>query len=162
MEPPDMTDKVRPVKAEELEKLLLLYRHLNPDDPELAIDDRLKQHWHGIMTDPALHYFVIEEDGMLVSSCNLTIIKNLTRSARPYGLIENVVTRTDYRNRGLGTAVLEKALQTARDKNCYKVMLMTGRKEENILRFYEKAGLHRGEKTGFIVRFGPGDKIKPD
>ncbi|WP_281289493.1 hypothetical protein [Sporomusa termitida] len=34
----------------------------------------------------------------------------------------------------------------------YKAMLMTSRKDEAILRFYEKAGFIRGEKTGFVIR----------
>lgn len=32
-------------------------------------------------------------------------------------------------------------------------MLMTGRKDEWVLRFYEKAGFVRGEKTGFVKYF---------
>jgi GNAT superfamily N-acetyltransferase len=147
-----MIEKVRLIKEDELEKLLALYQYLNPDDPRLEIDQNLKEHWHHILSDPSLHYLVIEEDGTLVSSCTLAIIKNLTRSARPYGLIENVVTHPEYRNRGYGTGVLRKAVEIARLNYCYKVMLMTGRKEESTLRFYEKAGFHKGEKTAFIVR----------
>jgi len=89
---------------------------------------------------------------MLVSSCVLVIISNLTRGARPYGIIENVVTHEKYRNRGYGTRLLKKALEIARDKGCYKVMLLSGRGEDT-LSFYEKAGFERGKKTGFIVRF---------
>ncbi len=146
-----MIEKVRLIKHDELEELLSLYRYLNPDDPELKIDRDLEKHWKEILSDPNLYYFVVEEDGMLVSSSTLTIIKNLTRSARPYGLIENVVTHQNYRNRGYGTAILKKVIEIAREKNCYKVMLMTGRKDEETLRFYEKAGFHQGEKTAFIV-----------
>ena len=72
--------------------------------------------------------------------------------ARPYGIIENVVTHEKYRNRGYGTRLLKKALEIARDKGCNKVMLLSGRGED-ILSFYEKAGFERGKKTGFIVRF---------
>lgn len=147
-----MAEDVRLIKEEELEKLLALYRFLNPDDPELKVDRDLEHHWRQILSDPNLYYLVIEEDDSLVCSCALTIIKNLTRSARPYGLIENVVTHEGYRRRGYGTAVLKKAMEIAVENNCYKVMLMTGRKEESILRFYENAGFDRGEKTAFIVR----------
>lgn len=147
-----MIERVRLIKHNELEKLLSLYQYLNPDDPCLAIDQGLQQHWNDIQSDPFLYYFVIEEDGMLVSSCTLAIIKNLTRSARSYALIENVVTHSDHRRNGYATAVLQKAIQTAKDKDCYKVMLMTSRKDERTLRFYEQAGFARGEKTGFIIR----------
>jgi ribosomal protein S18 acetylase RimI-like enzyme len=144
--------RVRAIRAGELEELLALYRFLNPEDPEVAVDEKLRDHWQQILSDPNLYYLVIEEDGKLVSSCAMAIIKNLTRSARPYGLIENVVTHEDYRRRGYGTALLKKAVEIAEERNCYKVMLMTGRKNESTLRFYERAGFDRGEKTAFIIR----------
>lgn len=147
-----MIERVRSIKPDELEKLLVLYQYLNPEDPTLEVDQSLEKHWNLILSDPSLHYLVIEEDGKLISSCALAIIKNLTRSARPYGLIENVVTHPDYRKKGYGTGVLRKAVEIARLNNCYKVMLMTGRKEDGVLSFYEKAGFDRGEKTAFIIR----------
>jgi ribosomal protein S18 acetylase RimI-like enzyme len=147
-----MIKKVRRIKYEELESLLSLYEYLIPDDPKLKIDTALKEHWNEILSDPSYFYLVIEEDEMLVCSCNLTIIKNLTRSARPYGIIENVVTHPDYRNRGYGTAVLKRAIGIAQENNCYKVVLTTSKKDENTLRFYQNAGFDRGEKTAFIVR----------
>jgi GNAT superfamily N-acetyltransferase len=87
----------------------------------------------------------------LVATCNLTIIPNLTRGARPYGIIENVVTHPTYRQRGLSTKVLRYALTIAWQQNCYKVMLLTGSKQEETLQFYERAGFERGIKTGLIA-----------
>ena len=92
-----------------------------------------------------------EMDGKLVSTCTLTVIPNLTHGARPYGLIENVVTHPDYRKQGLGNQILDYALSAAWEQNCYKVMLMTGSKREETLRFYENAGFQSGVKTGFIA-----------
>ncbi len=147
-----MTKKVRQIREGELESLLSLYEYLIPEDPKLKIDTALKEHWDKILSDPGYFYFVIEEDGMIVCTCNLTIIKNLTRSARPYGIIENVVTHPYYRNKGYGTAVLRKAIQIAQENNCYKVVLTTSRKDENTLKFYKNAGFDMGEKTAFILR----------
>lgn len=151
---------VRPIRRDELPKLLDLYEHLHEGgDALLPFDERLEQLWDGIVSNPLLHYFVGEcnsefdgdFDGQIVSSCTLAIIPNLTRGARPYGLIENVVTHRDYRRRGFATQVLQHALQVAWDHGCYKVMLLTGRKDEATLRFYERAGFKRGVKTGFIA-----------
>ena len=130
-----------------------MYKHLNPDDPDMKGTDYINELWKEVFDDPCRYYFVVEEDGMLVSSCTLAIIKNLTRSGRPFGLIENVVTHKDYRKRGYGTAILHKAVEVAKENNCYKVVLLTGRKEESVLRFYERAGFEKGIKTGFIMRF---------
>jgi len=132
--------------------LLDLYKYLNPDDPDLKGTDYITELWRNIFNDPERYYFVIKEDGRLVSTCTLAIIKNLTRSGRPFGLIENVVTHPEHREKGYGTLVLRKAVEIARENNCYKVMLLTSQKDEPTLNFYEKAGFSRGEKTGFIVR----------
>jgi len=147
-----MTPMIRLIKEDELEQLLTLYEYLIPEDPKLEINSTLKKHWDDILSDPSLFYVVAEEEGKIVSSCNITIIKNLTREAKPYGLIENVVTHPDYRNKGYGVLVLKKAVEIAENKNCYKVMLMTSKKDEKTLHFYEKAGFDSGEKTAFIVR----------
>lgn len=147
-----MGAQVRHIKADELEKLLSLYQFLNPDDPLLKVNQKLQEHWQAILTDPFIHHLVVEEDGHMITSCTLVIIKNLTRSARPYALIENVVTRPEYRKKGYGTTVLQKAVELAKEQDCYKVMLMTGRKDESTLRFYEQAGFKSGEKTGLIIR----------
>lgn len=147
-----MIGNVRKVKSDELKDLLNLYKFLNPDDPELTIDESLTEHWEEIISNHDYVYLAFEEEGRIVSTCVLTIIKNLSRSARPYGLIENVVTHPDCRKRGYGTAVLKRATEIARENNCYKVMLMTSHKDEETLNFYKNAGFDDQEKTAFIVR----------
>ena len=94
-----MNGRVRNIKFDELNQLLELYKHLNPDDPELTIDEGLKKLWYEIMDNPNHFCLVIEDEGTIVSSCILVIVKNLTRNARPYALIENVVTHEDYRKK---------------------------------------------------------------
>ena len=139
-------------EVSDLPELLGLYRFLNPDDPVLEVDGALLDHWIAILYNPALHYVVARADGKVVATCALTVIPNLTRSARSYGLIENVVTHPDYRKRGIATQVLQHALSIAWSQNCYKVMLLTGSKQESTMRFYEGAGFVRGDKTGFVAR----------
>ncbi len=80
------------------------------------------------------------------------IIRNLTHNLRPYALIENVVTHASYRGRGFASALMARAVQIAGQSGCYKVMLMTGSKKDETLRFYENCGFNRNEKTAFIKR----------
>jgi GNAT superfamily N-acetyltransferase len=142
---------IRLIRFEELPELLTLYQYLNPSDPELIAGPELDQLWRTIYSDPKLHYFVAKTAGKLVSTCTLSIIPNLTRAARPYGLMENVVTHPDFRARGISSAVLRAALAVAWDAGCYKVMLLTGRKDKATLHFYDQAGFKAGVKTGLIA-----------
>jgi len=143
---------LRRATKHDLPAILRLYHFLNPDDPVHDPQDEIVlQLWNGIMTDSRLRYFVAENDGHIVATCALTLIPNLTRNLKPYGVIENVVTDPEFRQQGFATAVLRHALNDAWAEGCYKVMLLTGSKRESTLRFYENAGFKRGVKTGFVA-----------
>jgi GNAT superfamily N-acetyltransferase len=103
------------------------------------------------MNDPRSCLFLLEVDSLPVSSCVLSVIPNLTRGARPYGIIENVVTRKEFRNKGYAGAFLSHVLSYAWENGCYKVMLLTGRKDDTVFALYKKAGFLRGIKEGLIA-----------
>lgn len=140
---------VREARKDDLDALLELYLFLHEDSiPEH--DQHLRDTWNLIMKDENHHLIVNEADGQIISSCVCVIIPNLTRNVRPYAFVENVVTRQEYRGKGLATACLNYAKEIARKENCYKMMLLTGSKDPKTLRFYESAGYNSSDKTAFI------------
>ena len=140
---------IREAGYSDLEGLLELYTYLH-DNPIPEKDERLSKLWERIMSDKDHHIIVAEEDGIIASSCVCVIIPNLTHGQQPYAFAENVVTRPEYRKKGLATACLDFAKSIAEKEGCYKIMLLTGSKEESTLRFYERAGFNRKDKTAFI------------
>ncbi|MDO9433251.1 MAG: GNAT family N-acetyltransferase [Phenylobacterium sp.] len=142
---------IRPATPDDLPGVMALYRQLNPDDPvlNLAVAEPV---WSALLSSGFTTPFVAEVGGRLVSSCTLAIVPNLSRGARAYGVIENVVTDIDHRRTGLGRAVLQVALDKAWKADCYKVLLATGSRRESTLRFYEGAGFQRDAKTYFEIR----------
>lgn len=146
--------EIRSLSQDELPVLLALYGHLHHSDSPLPIQAEINAVWSEIMANNRIRYVGGFIDGRLISSCNISIIPNLTRSCRPYGIIENVVTHPAYRKQGYGTAVLHDALAYAWSVGCYKVMLLTGRKDEDTLRFYASAGFDSQSKQAFIAKPG--------
>ncbi len=133
----------------DLKEILELYLDLH--ETEIPKESKqLSDTWEKIMTDKDHHLIVCEVDGKIVSSCVCVIIPNLTRNVRPYAFVENVVTHRDYRGKGYATDCLNYAKEVAEESNCYKMMLLTGSKEEKTLAFYENAGYNSSDKTAFI------------
>lgn len=95
--------------------------------------------------------FVIEDN--IVGMCTLIKINGISKSGRPFAIIENVVVAKEYQKKNIGTKLIKHAIAIAEDWNCYKLILETGSKQEWKHRFYEKCGLIKGEKTAFIKRF---------
>ena len=149
---------IREAVQSDLDAILELYLFLHEDRvPEK--DEHLRETWMQIIQDPNHHLIVNVVDDKIVSSCVCVIIPNLTRNVRPYAFIENVVTHEDYRGKGYAEECLEYARQIAEKENCYKMMLLTGSKKQETLRFYEKNGYNSSDKTAFIQWLGM-DKYK--
>jgi GNAT superfamily N-acetyltransferase len=141
---------IRTAGPGDLTALLALYRDLNPNDSTLS-GDTAETRYAAMLSHPGLSVFLGVAAGEPVATVTLLIIPNLTRAARPYGLIENVVTRESHRGKGYGRAVIRHAIDVAFNEDCYKVMLLTGRQRESVHRFYESCGFAQN-KAGFQIR----------
>lgn len=142
---------IRRLARNDLDGLLSLYAHLHSSDDPLPGRPRVEAVWGELMTNPSYRYYGGFVDERMVSSCTMSIVPNLTRGCRPYGVIENVVTHANHRRKGYATQLLRTALADAWSERCYKVMLLTGRKDEATFRFYEAAGFDRTAKQAFLA-----------
>lgn len=133
----------------DLPGLLELYTHLHSNALP-TVDAALLALWEGMVADENHHILLGCVGGAVVSSCVVLVVPNLTHGQRPYALVENVVTHSSWRGRGYARQVLDAAKGIALAQNCYKMMLMTGAKDAATLRFYERAGYNRQDKTGFV------------
>ncbi len=140
---------IREANISDLNNLLLLYTQLH-DNPVPQKSEKLNDLWQSILQDNNHHIIVGCIDDRIISSCVIIIVPNLTHSQRPYALIENVITDNYFRNKGYATSVLNFARDIAIKENCYKIMLLTGSKNESTLNFYKKAGYNLNDKTAFI------------
>ena len=141
---------IRPAIKSDLPQLLDIYQELTGDETKVLNANA------AIIFDHFLKYegsqiFLGLFDNIIVSTCTVIVVPNLTRNGTPYGLIENVVTRQSHQKKGHGRAVLKAAVEHAWSKNCYKVMLLTGSNDPETHKFYSGCGFKQ-DKTGFQIR----------
>ena len=128
-----------------------LYGQLHPDDPP-APDGADVAAFEEILRRPGLDLLVLEVDGEVVGTTYLNVIPNLTRSARPYAVIENVVIDESLRGQGFGRQLMDATLERAWAAGCYKAMLQTGSRTAATHAFYRASGFSPDEKTAYLAR----------
>lgn len=142
---------IREAGPGDFEAVIHLYRQLHPDDPVLR-DDSDRDVFNQILASPLLHLLVLEFEGDVVATAYLNVIPNLTRSASPYAVIENVVVDEARRGTGLGKTLMEATLDVAWSEGCYKAMLMTGSQRPSTHAFYRTSGFVPETRTAYVAR----------
>lgn len=147
-----MLPLIRPAQRHDLPALIALYHQLSARNPADLQPAHLEA-WEAVETQPGLQVLVAEREGQVVGTVTLALIPNLSRGARPYGVIENVVTDAAHRGQGIGRALLEEAERLAREANAYKVMLQSGAVLTEAHAFYRRCGYAEGTKRAFEKRW---------
>lgn len=142
---------VRLAEPGDLVGILALYRELRPNDPELSRAEGNSAITR-ILSDGNIHLVVCEHAGSLASTCMLAMIQNLASGARPFGVIEHVVTLSEFRRQSLARVVLQFALDLAWSKNCYKVVLLSGAQRSEAHQPYESVGFRGDVERGFVAK----------
>ncbi len=140
--------QIREAQVTDLDRMLELYSLLFGKGILNKTVETIKI-WNHIITDKLYHVIVAEEDGKLVSTCTCVIIRNITYDHRPYAIVENIVTDSEYRAQGLATACLEEARKIAEKEDCFKIMLTTASKLDSTHKFYEKLGYNKQDSIAF-------------
>jgi len=143
---------IRSIVEDDSEHVALLLHQLNPDEPEVDIDE-LKGNIGRLNGLEHMELFGFEEHNRIVGICTVGRVEGISHAGRPFAVIENIVVDESRRSMGIGRRLIQHAVGIAKGWNCYKVVLETGSKREWKLAFYEKSGMVRGEKTAFIRRF---------
>ncbi|MET8631959.1 GNAT family N-acetyltransferase [Streptomyces sp. NPDC004680] len=99
--------------------------------------------------DPNQHLVVAVRDGRIVGTLQLSIIPGLSRRGATRSIIEAVRIHAEERGSGLGTQLLEWAIDESRRQNCQLVQLTSDVSRTDAHRFYERLGFeasHMGFK----------------
>ncbi|MEQ8145772.1 GNAT family N-acetyltransferase [Streptomyces sp. OP7] len=107
----------------------------SPDDlsPYLTAMERLR-------ADPNQYLVVAVREGRVVGTLQLTIIPGLSRRGSTRSIIEAVRVHADERGGGLGSKLIEWAIDTSRREGCRLVQLTSDSTRTDAHRFYERLG----------------------
>jgi GNAT superfamily N-acetyltransferase len=135
----------------DLASLLELFR-VAEVSASAAPTERAERIWLEILSYQGVAVFVSAIDASIVATCMLITAPNLLRAGGRHGFLENVVTHPEFRGRGHGRAVVDAALAAAWSKDCYHVLLQSGRQDPSVHRFYQRCGFEPGLRIGYVAR----------
>ncbi|MFD9935402.1 GNAT family N-acetyltransferase [Streptomyces massasporeus] len=118
----------------------------SPDDlaPYLSALERLS-------TDPNQRLMVAVREGRVVGTLQLTIVPGLSRRGATRSIVEGVRIHADERGSGLGTELIEWAIEESRGQGCQLVQLTSDKTRADAHRFYERLGF-TASHTGFKLQ----------
>ncbi|MFF5156107.1 GNAT family N-acetyltransferase [Streptomyces sp. NPDC000348] len=107
----------------------------SPDDldPYLTALERLS-------ADPNQHLVVAVRAGRVVGTLQLTVVPGLSRRGATRSIIEAVRVHADERGSGLGSRLVEWAIDASRREGCQLVQLTSDNTRTDAHRFYERLG----------------------
>ncbi|WP_415947663.1 GNAT family N-acetyltransferase [Streptomyces sp. KLOTTS4A1] len=134
--------EIRPASAEDIPAIVAMLaddplgaRRESSDDlaPYRAAFDRLAE-------DPNQHLMVAVRADRVVGTLQLTEVPGLSRRGATRAIIEGVRIHSDERGSGLGTRLIEWAVDTSRRQGCQLVQLTSDATRTDAHRFYERLG----------------------
>ncbi|MER5274294.1 GNAT family N-acetyltransferase [Streptomyces sp. NPDC002809] len=134
--------EIRPAAVGDLSEIVAMLaddplgaRRESPDDltPYLAAFRRLAD-------DPHQHVMVAVRADRIVGTLQLTVIPGLSRRGSTRSVIEGVRVHADERGSGLGTRLIQWAVDESRRQACQLVQLTSDATRADAHRFYERLG----------------------
>lgn len=117
---------IRRAGAEDLRDLMELLSQLHPEEAPRPVDEQLRATFAEVLAACRSRAILVAcLDGALVGTLDLLLVANLTRGGRPWASIENVVVDAACRRRGIGRALLDVAVDLAREAGCSKLQLIS-------------------------------------
>ena len=118
------------------------------EDASLPLDPAYRAASDAIAGDPNQQLIVVEQDGMVVGTLQLSFLPGLAFRGGWRGQIESVRVATHLRSQGIGAALIEWAVERCRERGCRIVQLTSHNDRTAAHRFYERLGWVRSH-AGF-------------
>ncbi len=130
---------IREADERDLPAILALYMQSDMDGSCLTLEQAVPI-FEKMKTYPDYRLYVAEQGGDIVGTFSLAVLDNLVHHGAKTGLIESVVVKAALQGQGIGKAMMTRAIELCREKQCYKAALSSGAKRTKAHQFYEGLG----------------------
>jgi Acetyltransferases len=89
------------------------------------------------------------ENGKLIGSVMGVICEELYGSCKPFMVLENMIVDSQFRNKGVGKALVSELEKIAVQKNCTQIILITDTQRIDARKFYESVGYNPNTHKGY-------------
>jgi predicted N-acetyltransferase YhbS len=149
--------KIRAATEDDIPRIIELYGDLTitrsqVEDGRDPSSDDYRRVMARIRETPGHELLVLEYGGEVAGTLVLLIVPNLSHSACPWALLENLIVDRRHRRRGLGRMLMEYAVSRARDSGCHKVTLNSDKRRDDAHSFYRSLGFE-ASAHGFRLYF---------
>ncbi len=136
---------IRYAAESDLGAVLSLYAQPVLDDGKVLTGEQALEIFNKMQRYPDYRLYVALSDSTVVGSFALLIMDNLGHLGAPSGVIEDVAVHPRWQGQGIGTQMMQFAVEMCQDCGCYKVALSSNIRREKAHRFYESLGFeHHG------------------
>ncbi len=81
----------------------------------------------------------ITENGLEVGRAYIYLLQN-DLHAQPFGLMEDVYVDESFRGKGVGSKLVEKVIEIAKESNCYKLIATSRISRPKVHQLYQRLG----------------------
>ena len=134
---------IREALETDLPSILSLYGQPDFDNGVIAdlsdAEDFLAMIWRY----PDYRIYVAEIASGVIGVYSLLIMDKLAHKRTPSAILEDIVVATSRQRQGVGKALVAHAMNMARSKGCYKLVLSSNARRTDAHRFYDQLGFQR-------------------
>lgn len=141
---------IRLARLSDVPAMTALLRLLFAQEAEFAPDTTAQDKGlRAILDDPSVGQLFVADDGeRILGLVNLLYTYSTALGAR-VALLEDMVVAEEARGSGLGTRLVEAAVDHCRKSGCKRVTLLTDGDNERAHAFYQRCGFARSDMVAF-------------
>ncbi len=137
---------IRDMIVDDIPQLEKLYRQFWGEESSI---ETMNKQFEKLLKNESHIFLGAIENNKLIGSVMGVICGELYGDCKPFLVLENMIVDKNYRNRGVGKALVSELEKIAANRDCSQVIFVTERNRVDAVKFYESTGYSSETHVGF-------------